>query len=331
MTAQTVLLLTPPFTQLNTPYPATAYLKGFLNAQAKAGLPVRAHQADLGIEVILDLFSPEGLRTLFVELDAAEVALSDNSYRICQLQRDYIRTIGPVIRFLQNKNPTLAHSICDRSFLPEAARFAQLEELDWAFGTMGLHDKARHLATLYLEDLGDLIQEAVDPHFGFSRYAERLGRSATYFDELHAALQAPHTRITKLLQARLESHIQRTRPNVVCLTVPFPGNLFGALICGQYLKQHYPAIRVVMGGGYANTELRSLQEPRLFDYVDFVSLDDGEAPLLTLLDYLAGNRPLDQVKRVFACDQGQVKYHNGAKEKDVPQRETGTPTTANCR
>lgn len=325
MTAQTVLLLTPPFTQLNTPYPATAYLKGFLNAQAKAGLPVRAHQADLGIEVILDLFSPEGLRTLFVELDAAEVALSDNSYRICQLQRDYIRTIGPVIRFLQNKNPTLAHSICDRSFLPEAARFAQLEELDWAFGTMGLHDKARHLATLYLEDLGDLIQEAVDPHFGFSRYAERLGRSATYFDELHAALQAPPTRITKLLQARLEVHLQRTRPHMVCLTVPFPGNLFGALICGQYLKQHYPAIRVVMGGGYANTELRSLQEPRLFDYVDFVSLDDGEAPLLTLLDYLAGNRPLDQVKRVFARDQGVVKYHNGAKEKDVPQRETGTP------
>ena len=322
---QSVLLLTPPFTQLNTPYPATAYLKGFLNAQARAGLEVTAHQADLGIEVILSLFSTKNLAAMFAELEAAEVALSDNSYRICQLQRRYVGTIGPVIRFLQNKNPTLAHSICDRTYLPEASRFAQLDELDWAFGTMGLHDKARHLATLYLEDLGDLIQEAVDPHFGFSRYAERLGRSATHFDELHAALQAPPTRITTILLDLLDVHIQQVKPGVICLTVPFPGNLYGALVCGRYLKQHYPHIQVVMGGGYPNTELRSLREPRVFDYVDFISLDDGETPLLTLLDHLAGNRPLSKVKRVFARIDGVVEYHNGATEKDVPQRETGTP------
>lgn len=322
---QSVLLLTPPFTQLNTPYPATAYLKGFLNAQADAGLAVKAHQADLGIEVILELFSAKSLASMFAELEAGEVALTDTSYRICRLQRDYISTIDPVIRFLQNKNPTLAHSICDRTYLPEASRFAQLDELDWAFGTMGLHDKARHLATLYLEDLGDLIQEAVDPHFGFSRYAERLGRSATHFDELHDALQAPPTRITTILLNLLETRIQRTKPTVVCLTVPFPGNLYGALICGGYLKKHHPHIKVVMGGGYANTELRSLREPRVFDYVDFISLDDGETPLLTLLDHLAGNRPLPQVKRVFARVDGVVTYYNGAAEKDVPQRETGTP------
>ncbi len=323
--SQSVLLLTPPFTQLNTPYPATAYLKGFLNTQARAGLDVTAYQADLGIEVILNLFSAKSLAAMFADLEAAEVALSDNSYRICQLQRRYVGTIGPVIRFLQNKNPTLAHSICDRTYLPEASRFAQLDELDWAFGTMGLHDKARHLATLYLEDLGDLIQEAVDPHFGFSRYAERLGRSATHFEELHAALQAPPTRITTILLDLLETHIQRVKPDVVCLTVPFPGNLFGALACGQYLKQHHPHIQVVMGGGYPNTELRSLREPRVFDFVDFISLDDGETPLLTLLDHLAGNRPLARVKRVFARADGVVTYHNGATEKDVPQRETGTP------
>jgi hypothetical protein len=54
---QRVLLLTPPFTQLNTPYPATAYLKGYLNR-----LGVVAQQADLGIEVILKLFSRAGFK-----------------------------------------------------------------------------------------------------------------------------------------------------------------------------------------------------------------------------------------------------------------------------
>lgn len=316
------LLITPPFTQLNTPYPATAYIKGFLNT-----LGVPSLQVDLGIEVILALFSPGGLTRLFETLDQAEydIELSDNAYRIYLLRNEYIATIEPVILFLQNKNPTLAHSICDRSYLPEATRFKDVEDLGWAFGAMGTQDKARHLATLYLEDLGDFIQEAIDPHFGFSRYAERLGRTATHFDELHASLEATDTLITTLLIELLDQKIKAFQPNVVCLTIPFPGNLFGAFKCGQYLKQHYPDIKIVMGGGFCNTELRSLSDPRVFDYVDFVCLDDGEAPLRSLLEYVEQKRPLEKLKRIFSCIDGQVVYHNGATEKDIAQRETGTP------
>ena len=317
-----LLLLTPPFTQLNTPYPATAYIKGFLNT-----LGVPSQQADLGIEVILTLFSPQGVKRLFNTLDEAEhdIELSDNAYRIYLLRDDYIATIEPVILFLQNKNPTLAHSICDRTYLPEANRFKEVEDLEWAFGAMGTQDKARHLATLYLEDLGDFIQEAIDPHFGFSRYAERLGRTATHFDELHASLQATDTLITSLLIELLEKRIKAFQPTIVCLTIPFPGNLFGAFKCGQYIKQHYPDIKIVMGGGFCNTELRSLSDPRVFDYVDFVCLDDGEAPLRSLLEYLEQKRPLEKLKRIFSRVDDQVVFHNGATEKDVAQRETGTP------
>jgi len=107
--------------------------------------------------------------------------------------------------------------------------------------------------------------------------------------------------------------------------VPFPGNLFGGFKCGQYLKRNYPDIKVVMGGGFPNTELRSLKESRVFNYVDFICLDDGEAPLLSLLEYLDGKREISQLKRVYSCVNGEVIYHNGAREKDVPQRDTGTP------
>jgi hypothetical protein len=314
------LFITPPFTQLNTPYPATAYLKGFLNTLGR-----ESYQVDLGIEVILSLFSSKGLTRLFTELDESDAELTENSFRIYALRSEYISTIDPVIRFLKNQNPTLAHSICDRSYLPEASRFQQLEDMDWAFGTMGIHDKARHLATLYLEDLGDLIQEAIDPHFGFSRYAERLGRSATSFDEMEEALERPDTIVSSILTAILNEKIKNCKPDIVCITVPFPGNLYGGFKCGQYIRKHYPHIQVVMGGGFANTELRSLKEPRVFNYINFVCLDDGEAPLLSLLEYLDGERPLEKLKRVYSCINGEVIYHNGAKEKDVPQRDTGTP------
>ncbi|RZJ30830.1 MAG: radical SAM protein, partial [Flavobacterium sp.] len=175
-----LFLITPPFTQLNTPYPATAYLKGFLNTKG-----IASAQADLGIEVILELFSKPGLTDMFAYIARSEGDFSDNARRILALRQDYIHTIDPVILFLQGKNPTLALQICQDDFLPEASRFSQVEELDWAFGSMGTQDKAKHLATLYLEDLSDLIVECVDPHFGFSRYAERLGRSANSFNELY--------------------------------------------------------------------------------------------------------------------------------------------------
>jgi hypothetical protein len=317
---KTTLFITPPFTQLNTPYPATAYLKGFLNTLGR-----ESYQADLGIEVILSLFSSNGLRKLFKVLDDSDAALTDNSFRIYSLRDEYVATIDPVIKFLKNGNPTLAHRICDRSYLPEAGRFSEIDDMEWAFGTMGIQDKGRHLATLYLEDLGDLIQEAIDPHFGFSRYAERLGRSATHFDEMEAALQLPDTLLATILNQTLEDSIQKFRPDIVCISVPFPGNLYGGFKCAQYLKKHHPHVKIVMGGGFPNTELRSLKEPRVFDYIDFICLDDGEAPLKTLLEHLEGKRGLHSLKRVYARVDGQVVYHNGAPERDVPQRDTGTP------
>lgn len=315
-----VLLVTPPFTQLNTPYPATAYLKGFLNTVGHD-----CHQADLGMEVILRLFTAEGLGRVFAVAGARAPALSTDARRTWQLAPLYLRTIEPVISFLQHRNPTLAHVIADRSYLPEGARFAQLEDLEWAFGTMGTQDQARHIATLYLEDIGDLITEAIDPHFGFSRYAERLGRTATHFDPLAEALAEPPSLVTEVLWEALAEQVATRRPEVVGLSVPFPGNLYGALRCGQWLKARHPEIAVVMGGGFANTELRRLREPRLFDYTDYVCLDDGEAPLLHLLAHLAGERPRAQLKRTYLREEGRVVYVDGAKEKDIPQREVGTP------
>jgi hypothetical protein len=189
-----LFLVTPPFTQLNTPYPATAYIKGFLNTKN-----IGSVQADLGIEVILKLFSKAGLKQLFAFSTPNTQHLTSNTQRIIALQDEYLKTIDSVIAFLQGKNPTLALQICQEDFLPEASRFAQLEDLDWAFGTMGTQDKAKHLATLYLEDISDFIVECVDENFGFSRYAERLGRSANSFDELYTTLQQDPTYILSLI------------------------------------------------------------------------------------------------------------------------------------
>lgn len=318
--SQKLLLITPPFTQLNTPYPATVYLKGFLNTHH-----IASYQSDLGIEVILQLFSKKGLTTLFDSIEQLDIEVTANSFRMIHLKNEYIHSIEAVISFLQNKNPTLAHSICDRTFLPEASRFESLEDLDWAFGSMGLQDKAKHLATLYLEDIGDLITECIDPHFGFSRYAERLGRTASSFEPIAQQLNEPHTIITTILLELLEEKIKVSNPTVVCLSVPFPGNLFAAFQCANYIKQKYSSIKIILGGGYANTELRSISDPLVFDYIDFICLDDGERPLLNLIEYFDQIRDIKHLKRTFTRIDNQVVYCNDSSDTDIPQKDTGTP------
>jgi hypothetical protein len=236
-----LLLITPPFTQLNTPYPATAYLKGFLKTKN-----ISAFQMDLGIEVILAMFSHEGLTAVFESSNTQK--LTPNLQRIYSLREDYIQTINAVITFLQGKNQTLARHICSGNFLPEASRFQQLDDMEWAFGTMGMQDKAKHLATLYLEDLSDFIVECVDENFGFSRYAERLGRSANSFDELYAHLQKELTYIDTITLRILESRLAEVQPKLVCISVPFPGNLYSAFRSAQFIKKHFPTVKVAMGG-----------------------------------------------------------------------------------
>jgi radical SAM superfamily enzyme YgiQ (UPF0313 family) len=351
-----ILLLTPPLTQLNTPYPATAYIKGFLGGRGYA-----VTQADMGLQLVLRLFSEAGLKRVFQEIEAGNFDLSDNAKRMLRLQNRYLATIGPVIRFLQNKDLTLAPRICHGRFLPEASRFDNVADLETAFGTMGLTDQARHLATLYLEDLADLIKETVGPHFGFSRYAEKLALSATSFEPLHQELEAAPNLLDRMLLEELEPLLERVKPDMVGFTVPFPGNLYGALRLAKHIKQTRPDTVTVMGGGYPNTELRDIKEQRFFDYIDFLTLDDGEGPWLRLLEYLGnakerhaersrsistaqvinayGNEAVEMLRqaqhdvlpkrnllqRTFLRDEtGQIQYINHP-HPDIPHPEVGTP------
>jgi hypothetical protein len=324
-----VLSFIPPMTQLNTPYPSTAYITGFLRKQG-----VDAVQADIALGLVLKLFSPEGLDRIASEIEQYEEVTERVALFMDQFSR-YRATIAPTIRFLQGGDSTLAHRINSRAFLPEGPRFEALDvyvdeeggdPLAWAFGALGAQDKARHLATLYLNDLADVIADAIDERFEFVRYAESLAGSQPSFDPLATALQQPFTLIDEILVELTLAEFKRQQPQLVLLSVPFPGAVYAALRMAQAMKAENPAIKIGLGGGYVNTELRELAEPRLFDFVDFVTLDSGERPLLCLIEHLQGKRGPQRLVRTFTRNaEGTVQYTNWA-EPDVPFGDVGTPT-----
>lgn len=315
-----ILLITPPFTQLNTPYPAMSYLKGFLTLHGH-----EVFQADLGIELINRIFCRRGFEELFAGVRKDRGRCSPNSREIIDRQQFYLQTIDAVMSFLRYQDNTLAQLICSDDFLPRASRFDQQPDLEWSFGQSGVNDKARFLATLYIEDIGDLIRDAITPHFGFSRYAEKLGMSAHDFGPIDAALRRPENIIETWMLDLMEAHLVRQRPDVVGMTIPFPGNLYASLKCAQFVKENHPGVKVVAGGGFVNTELRGLSEPAVFDYVDFITLDDGELPFLNILKYLSGEAAQDRLTRTFILQDRNVIYRHDAKGKDFSLAETGCP------
>ena len=319
-------------TQLNTPYPSTAYLTGFLRSRE-----ITAVQEDLALALVLQLLSPDGLRAVAAKVAALPAKKHSPAVQAFAAQRDrYLATIAPTIAFLQGRDTTLAHRIVGRNFLPEGPRFATLDvyvddeggdPLGWAFGALGLHDRAKHLATLYLNDLADVLRDAVDPRFEFVRYAESLAGSQPTFDPLAAALAGPLNLVDETLRTLALAAVERHAPTVVLLSVPFPGAVYAAFRIAQAIKAAHPHIVTVLGGGFVNTELRDLTEPRVFDYFDYVSLDAGERPLLALLEHIQGQRGRQRLVRTFVRDaeSGAVRYIN-MQEADIAFAEVGTPT-----
>ncbi|MGJ8666615.1 MAG: B12-binding domain-containing radical SAM protein [Patiriisocius sp.] len=298
-----ILFITPPFTQLNTAYPASAYLKGFMQQHG-----VSFAHCDLSIELFTSIFTGEFLRAIFKEAaDLKNHFFPEVSYK----KEHYIKSVDVVISFLQKQDIKTAHKILAPQFLPVGHRLSKANtDIKWEAGEEGIIDKAKHYGTLFIEEIGDFIQANVDEFFAFTKYAEQIATSASSFDHLDEVLTYQPTLIEDEMINILEEKIEKHTPLLVCFTIPFPGNLVAALRCSQFIKQFFPTIKVAFGGGYCNTELRSLKDPRIFDYVDFISLDDGEGPLLKIINFIEGNVDVNELERTFILENNEVVYKN---------------------
>ncbi|MBA3398239.1 MAG: radical SAM protein [Deltaproteobacteria bacterium] len=329
-------------TQLNTPYPATAYLTGFLRQHA-ARLDLEVVQADAAIELFLRVFSRAGLGRVLAELtaraDETDEEMPPSIASFLAHGPAYVATVDAIVRFLQGRDPNLALRIVGRELLPEGPRFAAIEQgpgagdddpLAWAFGGLGVADRAKHLASLYIDDIADAVRDGIAPDFELSRYGERLAASAPTFEPLRDALEGEPTIVDELLDEIARELVTTHRPDVVGLTAPFPGNVYGAFRIARAIKAISPQTRTVLGGGYVNTELRELADPRVFDYFDFVTLDDGEAPMLALIEHIRDtSRPLLRtfVRRGRGV-KATVALVTDVTLHDIPLRDAGTPTYA---
>lgn len=317
-----VLLIIPPMTQVNTPYPATAYLTQFLRDQG-----IETTQKDLGLDLFHKVFSQSGLTLVKNEIEKKKKK-SEFEQFFLEAFNDYFSTIDLVIRFLQGKDPSIALRLAKRMLVPEGPRFNPLdehtEEISALFGEMGVQDKAKYIASLYLDDLADIVKNAIDPRFEFSRYGEALASSQSSFSFLYDGLKTK-TLIDQLLIDCVDEYINDFDADLIGFTLPFPGNVYGALRASRFIKEKNPLKKIVMGGGFVNTELRELSDPRFFEFTDYLIFDDGELPFLNLIKFLKADKNQNELLRTWYLENNQIVKSSNV-QKDYAFKNLNGPT-----
>lgn len=314
-----IAFITPPLLQPNTPYPAMPILSGWFR---KLGFDVK--QYDFSLKLLLRMLSPDVIDEAVSV--ARKMKCDDALNYFLESADDYKRTLPNVIAFLQGRNDALAWRISARTYLPEGPYFASLDpeeqgadaeedNLAYSFGNMGTIDKAKYLCSLYLDDFSSFISRTIAPDFQLGKYAEKLSVSLPSFAPLRNKLESNQTTIfdrcvDDLTQAMLDEY----QPDWIALSIPFPGTLYGAFRVARYAKLHSTA-KVVIGGGYVNSELRELNDKSVFDYIDHISYDEGFSPLYKLF---TGKDECPAPPEVLAPDYTDLNLHEYFPVTEMP-------------
>jgi radical SAM superfamily enzyme YgiQ (UPF0313 family) len=310
-------MIVPPTSDLSGPYAAAPRLLGWLRS-----LGHDAEVVDLSIELFLRIFCSEGLTRLFACIDPKDIRSDYED--VYEHRGRYVQIIDQAIAFAQGRDLAPRHLIVRPGYLPEGPAFTaeNAENRRSAFGDWGITDLARHLLSLMFADLVELFKMTISPNFGMVAYGSKLSDTKTRFDDLHADLNAPPNEIDRML-TELAAETLDEDFDLACFTCPFPGNLYGALSLGKWLGEHRPQVQRALGGGYPSTELRDLSDPRVFDAMDYIVLDDGELPLQQICARVAGeDAPL---VRTFVREGDEVVYHEGSSCEALKFRELPAP------
>nr|MDA3838111.1 B12-binding domain-containing radical SAM protein [Candidatus Delongbacteria bacterium] len=185
-------------------------------------------------------------------------------------------------------------------------------------------DHAKYLASLFIDDIFTFYNE-LSSGYELSKYQEKLGINASTFNKIYNFVIGPEDVVTETMYSVLDE-MELNDYQLVGISIPFPGNLAAGLKTAKYIKSKFPQIKIALGGGYVNTELRKISETRIFEFVDFISLDDGEKPLLSIIDLIENKITENELCRTFILRNGKVTFIDNYENSTISPLELGIPS-----
>lgn len=319
-----VLLISPPSRPPAEPYSATPYLAGFLRSNG-----VDVAQEDASLALLLRLFSQTGLERVARALRTT-ASRADKGFAVAETYQrafledpsPHIHTIDGVVRFAQGKDRSFAWHILRGEPPFDGSFFPIPKDIHEFYGPLSSQDKAGHIVGSYLSRLQGLVLAGVDNCYD-PAVSAKYDHVRT--DELLADLDHPPTVVEEYLSEIVGDYLSRHQPGLVGLTIPFPTEILGAFKIARIIRQHSKDIAIAIGGGTVNAKFRKNTDPRLFDLVDFISMDNGETPLLHIVEHLQGTRSKHELRRTRVRDNGRVTFVGGDQNDDLKNVRTACP------
>lgn len=276
-----IAFVIPPLVDSNGPYASAPRLTAWLRS-----LGHEVDIVDLSLEVLLRVFCREGLERMFDAVDTSK--LTPRVEDVLLNKQQYIDTIDSAVAFVQNRDVSPAHRIANGNLLPNGPflRDHPVDKRRVAYGKWGIMAQSRFVVGGMMTDLVELFRETIAPHFLLNAYGEKLIEDGATLDEILAVLDQPNELESVMMDAAADSIAEDV--DMVCVSSPFTGTVLGALILGRWLGEHRPNVPRVLGGAMPTTALRNMTDPRIFEFYDYVVIDDGEVPLRQLCARLEG-------------------------------------------
>ncbi len=114
---------------------------------------------------------------------------------------------------------------------------------------------------------------------------------------------------TEILKEVLHDTLFVSKPApLVGISVSFHDQIFPAFQCARMIKEKWPDTHITLGGSFVSIHLREIRNPRIFEVIDSLVLDEGEVPLERLFrEITSGSRNPVSIPNVVTCHQGKIR------------------------
>ncbi len=286
-----LLFIIPPFITPNSPYPSTQILTAYTNSR-----DITSEQYDLSIAAINSIFTTNFLKQIFLinPYKNDKLCLS-----ILKKKDIYISSINHLINFLKNTESGFSHFLSEKkNFIPVTLPEINDSENDLWFGGL---ERSAYYATYLLNDIVYYIRQNIDSNFQINRYAEKISVFPD-FQKIIETINNPPTIIESIFLTLFEKKIETFQPDLIGFSIPFPGCFYSSIRCAQFIKNKYKHIKIIFGGGFCNTEFNFLKEKKLFQFIDYLVIDDNPERIMNIIYFEQKKITCDKLKNTYKLD-----------------------------
>ena len=298
-----VSLVFPPAGSISQPYLSIPTLAAFLKKHDH-----QVFQIDSNINSYLNLFSKERLSISFQRVKSKQIE-KNHSFPI-ELQRKYDLQIHESLLYGDFVVDNIETA---KKILKDKTDFYDFDKFHWSVKIL---DHARKM----------LSTEFFPTRLIRNSYQMR-NKEFEPIDNIDDAIQATFDKKHNIFLEYFEKieipRILNDGPQLVGISITYLPQFILGLTMARLLKKANPKLHICLGGAFLAHILDGIvKNTNLWNFVDFIITNEGETPLLQLIECLENDKKFDNVPNLIYKHENNVRINPNFSTEDLDQLPT---------